>query len=361
MNPLSLCARSFQCSPRVGCGGGIARLVAGLAFAVILVALLYRPEPAEAGRPVPGGSYVGECCGGDYYYGYVMVAELRVASHGRTLRGGRRGSYIGCYQDGTLVALRPRRGVPIRQDGTFSFSGRSRAQTSAPGPSRRDFRFRVRGRFRSPDTARIVYSVRPRRGGFGCPNGPRGLRLHHRTGEPPFSGCASQPARTVISSPDGRVFSQRKVFRWAFLPFAYGCLYSADRRVPLGLDGFDESGLGTTLDHFRLAGPYVAYGCIANLIGGCRASVSVVDLRDGALLRGASLPGLVGPADVELKDNGSVAWIAAFEDSREVGAFDAAGQRVLDRGSRIQANSLSLSGSTLTWRKGGQTHSAILD
>lgn len=286
-----------------------------------------------------------------------MVAELRVGPSGQALLGGRRGSYIGCDRDGTLVPLRPKGRARIEHDGDFSFGGRSRG-----------LKFRVRGRFRSPDLARVTYSVRPRRA-FACPPGPRSLRLHRRAGEPPFSSCASQPAQTVTSSPLARVFAQRMVFRWAFLPFAYGCLYSVDRRVVFGLDGFDEAGLGQALDHFRLAGPYAAYGCGGNLRHGCWASVSVVDLRDGTVLHRASislsLAGLYGsgrgPTDVELKDNGSVAWIGGSEGLREVGAVDAAGERVLDRGALIQADSLTLTGSTLTWRNGDRTHSTILD
>jgi hypothetical protein len=193
--------------------------------------------------------------------------------------------------------------------------------------------------------------------------------MHRRSGEPPFGGCASDPAQTVISNPVGRVFVQHMVFRWAFLPFAYGCLYSVDRRVPFGLDGRDEAGLGQALDHFRLAGPYAAYGCGGNLLDGCWASVSVVDLRDGAVLHRVSLSLALagsfgsgrGPSDVELKDNGSVAWIAGSGSPWEVGVIDAAGERVLDRGRRIQSDSLTLTGSTLTWRKGDQTHSAMLD
>jgi hypothetical protein len=346
-------------------GSEIARFLGRIALAVFFATLIYA-EPAESANPRPPGSYVGECCGGAYYAGYTTVAELRVASSGRTLRGGRRGSYIGCYQDGTLLALRARRRVRIEPDGTFRFSGRTRRQTLAPGPSPRDFTYSVRGALTGPDTARLVYSVRPKGGGFGCPVGPRSLALRRRAGEPPFSGCTAQPAETVISSPLGRVFTQRRVFRWAFLPFAYGCLYAVDKRVPFGLDGFDGSGLGQELDQFRLAGPYAAYGCGGNLRDGCWASVSVVDLRDGVLVHSVALlqSGFsrgVAPTDVEVKENGSVAWIAGSQGASEVGAVDAAGQRVLDRRSGIDADSLTLTGSSLTWRRKGQTQQAVLD
>lgn len=347
-------------------GGDVARLVRRIAPAVIVVGLLCTAHPAAAAGPVANGIYVGECCGGDLYDAYAMVAELRVGSDGRTLRGGRRGSYIGCDQDGTLLALRPGHRVRVR-NGSFSFSGRSRRHTLATGKTR-VFSFTVRGRFGSPDTARIVYSVRPKGAGFGCRVGPRVLRLHRRADKPPFIGCASQPGTTIISSPEARVYEQRSVFGWGWLPFAYGCLYSGDRRVAFGLDGFDERGIGQSLENFRLAGRYVAFGCGGNLSGGCWVGVRVVDLRDGSerspsldTSLGGSFGAGVGPSDVELKDNGSVAWIAGVDKYHEVGALDINGQRLLDSGNRIQPDSLMIDGSTLTWRKGDQLRVATLD
>ena len=97
----------------------------------------------------------------------------------------------------------------------------------------------------------------------------------------------------------------------------YGCLYSVDKRVPLGLDGFNAGSGGQSLDNFRLAGPYVAFGCVGNLIHGCWVGVDVVDLRDGPGHRpnldtslGGAFGSGAGRTHVELKDNGSVAWIA---------------------------------------------------
>ena len=147
--------------------GSATRRAGGMAVAA-LVLLVCFVGPAGAAQPVPSGEYVGECCGGEYYYRYAVAAQLRLGSDGRTLIGGRRGSYVGCDQDDSLLALRPPQAVRIKSDGSFSFSGHRRAATYAIGQTRR-FSFRVRGRFTSSDTARVVYSVRPRRPEvFGC-------------------------------------------------------------------------------------------------------------------------------------------------------------------------------------------------
>jgi hypothetical protein len=333
------------------------------------VALLVFAGSAGAAQPVADGRYVGECCGGgDYYYNYVPVAKLRVASGGRALVGGPRGSYVACYQDGTLLALRPPRAVRIRRDGSFSFSGRRRALTLAIG-ERRVFKFAVHGRFTTRDRARIVYSVKPGATTFGCESRAQVLKLHRNAGEPPFVGCAAQPGKTVLSSSEARVFEQRHVFYWGFVPFAYACLYSVDQRVALGPNGFDERGVGLRLKQFRLAGPYLGYGCGGNWMDKCTAGVRVVDLRDGSV-RSPVMPAWVFsqngwsvPSDVELKDNGSVAWILGGRPDwpLEVGALDKNGQRQLDRGTGIEPNSLTLDGSTLSWQNGNQTHSTTLD
>lgn len=317
---------------------------------------------------IRSAAYLGECCGGDYYEGFVPVAKLRVASDGHSLVGGSRGSYIGCYRDGGLVALRPGQAVQIRRDGSFSFSGQRRAR-SAASLNRRLFKFSVRGRFTSPDRARIVYSVSPGPWIFGCRSGPQVLKLHRRTGEPPFTGCASQAGVTIISNAQSRVFQARRTFGYAFLPYAYGCMYSVDQRVAFGVNGFNEGYGGQALEQFRLAGPYVAYACGGNLDPGCWVAVRVFDLRDGSEhspILSTSLGGGFGhgvpPSDVELKENGSVAWIAGYEEiRREVGALDTNGQRLLDSGRRIDPDSLQLNGSTLTWTNDGSTRSTNLD
>jgi hypothetical protein len=202
------------------------------------------------------------------------------------------------------------------------------------------------------------------------------LKLHRRAGDPPFIGCASHPGTTIISSAEARIFEQRRVFSWAFVPSVYGCLYSVDQRVAFGPNGFDEGNTGQALTQFRLAGPYVAYACGGNWSHGCWSGVRVVDLRDGSPHRSPQMPTWAfqapfvsgpAPADVELKDNSSVAWIIADlhaggpPGAREVGALDTSGQRLLDSGPNLDPQSLELNGSTLTWVNAGVSRTATLD
>lgn len=329
-------------------------------IAVVLLASA-APAPAQAERPTDG-RYATQCCDGALFAGYALIAQLRVTDDGRRLRGGPAGSYVGCDRDGTVLKLTRRRGVAIRADGSFAFRSR-----------RRGFAYTVRGRFDRPDTARIRYRVRARASSFGCPTGPRRLRLHRAIADPPFAGCATQAGRTLASTSGARVFSQRRVFPrgWAFAPFTYACLKPDGRRVALGWDGTVGSGLlGQDLGPFRLAGPRVAYGCGGNVMNGCWSSVFVIDLRDGSVLHRVNLPlalaGVFGrgvrPSGVELSETGSVGWLAGGEPLLgQVGIRNAGGTKVLDEGKGIERGSLALTGTTLTWRNDGQLRSATLE
>ena len=113
----------------------------------------------------------------------------------------------------------------------------------------------------------------------------------------------------------------------------------------------------------RLNGAYAALGQ-SFCPNGCGYGVQVRDLRTGRQTRAAAAPGRV--ADLELKDNGSVAWISDPSlflpqfTSRTVWADDtAADERVLDSGN-ISERSLTLTDSTLTWLKDGVVRSATL-
>jgi hypothetical protein len=318
-------------------------------------------DVAVAATPLGGARYLGQCCAGALYEDYMMVTGLRVARDGHTLR---RGSYVGCDEDGFLHKLPARRAVRVSTSGAFSFRGRTHGKGSV--------RYRVRGAFDSPDTARLTYAVRPKKR-FNCLAGPRALRLH-RAGEPPFSDCASQPETTIVSSVVGRVFTQHHTYGWWFMPFAYGCLYEENRRFKLGLvapfQPRTRFPVVHSLDQFRLAGPYTAYGCHGDFALdyplGCSGEIIVRSLRDGSLRRANTnrygWDPWAAATDLELRDNGSVAWITRVDPrTRVVAAFDAAGKRVLDRGPRINPASLMLDGSTLTWIKDGVRRSATLE
>jgi hypothetical protein len=209
-------------------------------------------------------------------------------------------------------SLRPRRAVRIRRDGSFSFSGRRRALILAVG-ERRVFKFAVHGRFTTRDRARIVYSVKPGATAFGCGSRAQVLKLH-RNGRAAVRRLFCPTGQDCSVQLRGACLRAAAVFYWGFVPFAYACLYTADQRVVLGPNGFDERGVGMRLAQFRLAGPYLAYGCGGNWLSKRIAGVRVVDLRDGSIRSPEIMPawasyvtGFSVPRDVELKDNGSVA------------------------------------------------------
>jgi hypothetical protein len=348
------------------------RLTAAVVL-VLVIGLAALAGPATAAAPVAGGRYVAECCRFPQLENHFRVADLRVAADGRTLT---RRSYVGCESNAFFLnKFRPPRSVRIRRegrsDGSFSFQARRRSYRGGY------VTVRARGRFTSAGGGWFRYSVRPTKRSH-CQPGPVTVGLHLDR-EPPFSGCGAQSAWTYVATSNGLVFEQHRVlFGWSFLPITYGCLYSVNERFALGLNGVSASGLGQLLSHFRLAGPYAAYGCQGNTtdvevdgarIAGCVSALYVTDLRDGSRrevkVSGGQFRG-GGVEDLELKENGSVAWIeSAFERGsrtvEQVGALDTTGQRVLDRGFRIERNSLTLTGSTLSWINAGQARSAVLN
>ena len=191
----------------------------------------------------------------------------------------------------------------------------------------------------------------------------------HRKGAPPFSGCRSQPAKTLLQNDDARIFNQRKIFYdYYFLPVAYGCLFSVDKRIELGLDDpVAPTGDADSSDarDFQLAGPYTAY--VLSYLGAVAGSdqVNVVDLRDGTRVTPSSHQPVVVRSLV-LKENGSVAWIqnGAYSKEEEVWAHDALDDRKLDsapvRENSMTITSLALTGSALSWLHDGEPRSATL-
>jgi len=186
---------------------------------------------------------------------------------------------------------------------------------------------------------------------------------------PPFKSCRSQRAKTDLRNSDGRVFEQLRLEgSGEFFPHAYACLFSVNKRFPLSRNWDEE-----TIETPRLTAPYAAYVRVFCGVGSCTPLIEVRDLRDGHRFRNLdvsseTLPGRAREvADLELKANGSVAWIVdRFEfmgspHTIDVVAVDSAGRRVLDSGTDVDPKSLTLTGSTLTWVKSGATRSASLN
>jgi hypothetical protein len=359
----------------------VSRWYRGAAASALVVAasigLALAASPAQAARPVKG-TYHGfdgrpaEINRATPNAGFFEpTAALRVASGGQRLSNRGDGSYVQfgfrCTRDranwvsGT-IRLAGRRGPRIRRDGSFRLVRR-----------RGDVRYRLRGRFVTRDTATLVYRAgvapqlpRHRRRPGRC-TGPRTRVALFLNGEPPFRGCRSQPATTLLSSPTGRVFMQYRLTSQGFMPYVFACLFDVDRRFPVG-QSYDDQDVGLP----RLTGPFVAWVFVCTAAGPCTGSVQVRDLRTGAFAHRRVFPSSSVQSyysrftDLELKDNASFAWIAVHYGMSgkqlgiEVWALDGLGRRMLDSGADISPDSLRLEDSTVKWDKGGVEHSATL-
>ena len=307
---------------------------------------------------------------------------LRVSRSGRRLAAARltlwcrRGgsSYIGTLK----LALRANRAATVGRDGRFSFP--------AAGFSRASGRVRLwlAGRFVSARHARLFYRVRdlPRRGSRDCRStherypdySPAVLGLD---GVPPFSGCRSQRATTLLRSDASRVFTQYapsdESDPWSsgLVTHVYACLFAKPkRRVDLGRNYDDE-----TIEVPRIASTLVAYSVGVTSLAGSFAQIRVLDLSKAIPARtvdatpGPPQSGTNRVRDLVLKPNGSLAWTVgrgsfdpaypAFQ--QQLWARDASGERLLDSGPNVHLESLELNGSTLTWLHGEIPRSATLN
>jgi len=283
-------------------------------------------------------------------------AEVRVSASGGELIGG---SYVRVSL-GCGGARRISLAHTVIRRGSFARVKRHGA-----------IRYQLRGRFVTRAYASLRYSASsPARASASarCQSGSRTGALYQQ-GEPPFTGCRSQRAQTDVENDDGRAFEQLRFDsdNAEFVPFAYACLFSVNKRVRLGRNA--ES---TELTLPRVVAPYVAFA-VADCPGAsCYSTVVVRDLRNGRLINDLAAT-MTGGApgdtqhvtDLELKPNGSVAWLVQLSGyatrTIEVVAVDASGRRLLESGPDVEPESLVLDGSTLSWRTGGVTHSATLD
>lgn len=338
--------------------------------------------PVPTVHPAQGGVYYGLRAGAQYADDPPMredvTAVLRVSRDGRRLVAARLqlscSSRQGGFNEQMRLSFHGDRDATIRRDGSF--------QVSRKGQRRR---FSLAGRFVSPQFARLSFraaiprlvdrdygrSVCRAEGG----DSPSALYLN---GVPPFSGCDTQRAYTLLSTDTGRIFRQQ--FKppergWGYAPHVYGCLFaSPSNRFDLG----ENVPPDTTLESFRLAGPFVAFfrgGCIGACVGLGQRSIEVRDLRDGSLASKPAIPAGARLWDLVVSSSGSVAWtldrfqVGDFGQpleppvvvARELWANDSHGLRLIDSGPELVLDSLELQGSTIYWLNGTGARSATLD
>ena len=184
--------------------------------------------------------------------------------------------------------------------------------------------------------------------------------------------CQAERSRTEDASRYARVYSVRRVQDDAVTRRWYACLYSAGRRVHLGVVG-PAGQFSDRIAPVRLAGRYVAFSSeyTASTGDAIGAVVTVRDLRTGAFVNRFQSPGdpnTYDVTDLELRANGSVAWVAGIIQGMpatttfEVRAFQErkAQSTVLDSGAAIGSGSLALSGRTLYWTSDGTPRSTTL-
>ncbi|MDQ4130507.1 MAG: hypothetical protein M3133_05895 [Actinomycetota bacterium] len=196
---------------------------------------------------------------------------------------------------------------------------------------------------------------------------------------PPAEGrhtCRARGSTTVFSSRHARIYETRS-------GHVYGCLYSANRRVLLGRSDCQGVTMGDPED-FRLAGRLVGYATSACNIDQGKDTVRVTDLRTGRKLVVAdasptfamALPDIGGyfVTDLEVKGNGSVAWITELQASGSPRQYEvrksddsvpSSGRirresALLDSGGLIAPDSLELSRDreTISWTHAGTPRSA---
>lgn len=175
--------------------------------------------------------------------------------------------------------------------------------------------------------------------------------------------CGPANATTLASSAAARVYSVNQV--------VYGC--STQRGKTFRLGHATRSIMESRVGPVAVAGNDAAYGLSNFGVDTVRTSVEVRRLTDGAVLRDLPATTGVGPeffqsvGSIAVRSDGAVAWIGSVgsiighgRDVIQVRAADASGERKLDSGHGIDASSLRLHGSTLTWRRGGVTRHGTL-
>ncbi len=325
------------------------------ALLLTVVALLAMAAPAFAAHPHRSARYVGFEGSETKMVLTEVSAKLRVS--GGKGRRFRRGSYVklSCGRDDKLVRKLSLANTRIRRNGTFAKSKR-----------RGRIRYKLLGRFVRRNYAKVTYSASKPSGLRGRCKGKRRKVVLYEKGFPPYTGCRSQHAKNDLKTSEGRFFERLQLDSSEFFPHVYVCLFSSGSAWEIGRNWDDE-----LVEVPRLTAPYAAWSAVQCGNSNCISTVTTLDVASGGGPDSfpASTAGLPGNStrvtDLALKANRSVAWIVDIGSSvgsdRQVVAVDSAGRRVLDSGGNIDPESLTLSGSTLSWTESGAGRSANLN
>ncbi len=209
--------------------------------------------------------------------------------------------------------------------------------------------------------------------------------------------CAPAHSLALLTDPQAQVYSWPSESASEQL---FACMRVGQRRsyvlgppMPGGGElmlGHEAAPLKQRVTSEDLAGPILAYaqGSATRVPGSASASVVVRNLRTGRLIHrtptgGSNPPSTTGTdlaPSVVVKRDGSVAWVTVniepvsvpctgpnpcalpqlFRRHATVHVLDKTGNRLLASGTDIEPRSLTLSGSTLSWKQGDQLVSATL-
>lgn len=184
--------------------------------------------------------------------------------------------------------------------------------------------------------------------------------------------CELKRSKTEEASRYARVYSVRRVQDDAVTRRWYACLYRTGRRIHLG-DVGPAGMFSDRISPVRLAGRYVATAeeYTASSGDALGAVIEVRNLLTGALVHRFQSPGdpnTYDITDLELRSNGSVAWIARIVQgvpattAYEVRTFPTTESHttIVDAGPAIDPRSLALSRKTLYWTRDGAPRSTTL-
>ena len=183
-----------------------------------------------------------------------------------------------------------------------------------------------------------------------------------RTGTAPSAVCGPGPAHTLASDAVARVYSSAGN--------AYGCVAGGARSYKLGTTGFCIG--AERIQTVRVADRLAAYGLQMCGVDTGNATVNVRSLATGASLaqRPATTKiGVEGFQSIDslvVKADGAVAWIATANSIgkptfvRQLQRLDTRGFAVLDSGRDVNAASLRLHGSRLSWKHATAARTATL-